>query len=185
MLKVQENRLTFEEYASRASRGRFELVDGKLEELVAPRPFHSWTGGRIDAILDRYLEERDPRGFWGVELDIPTIPFFGRRPDFVYYTAADAEARMDLTENRVLGVPTLVVEVLSEDDEDRDLVTKRREYAQAGITHYWILDPQQRIALTLVLTGQAYQVAGEFSGANCLTSELFPGLEIPLSRLFR
>jgi Uma2 family endonuclease len=117
-------------------------------------------------------------------LDIPTIPFFGRRPDFAYYSTADA-ARIDLAANRVLGVPTLVVEVVSEDDEERDLVTKRDEYARAGIRHYWILDPQRRTALTLVLHGIAYAVAGEFSGDEVLTSALFPGLALPLTRLFR
>ena len=40
-------------------------------------------------------------------------------------------------------------------------------------------------ALTLALRGSEYEVAGEFSGADVLTSALFPGLEIPLRRLFR
>jgi len=39
--------------------------------------------------------------------------------------------------------------------------------------------------LALVLRDDEYEVAGEFSGGDLLTSSLFPGLEIPLSRLFR
>jgi Uma2 family endonuclease len=110
--------------------------------------------------------------------------FLRRRPDFAYYSPADA-ARIDLRSNRVLGVPTLVVEILSEDDEKRDLVTKRSEYARAGIQHYWIAGPQRHTVLTLVLRGNEYEVNGEFSGGEVLTSVLFPGLEIPLTRLFR
>jgi Uma2 family endonuclease len=185
VLKVQENRLTFEEYASLASEGRFELVDGKVEELVSPRPKHGWTGVKICAALDSYFSQHDPDGFWAAELDIPTIPFYGRRPDFAYYAGRAAVERVDLDEDRVHGVPTLVIEVLSEGDEARDLVTKRQEYAIAGIAHYWILDPQRRTALTFVLRDVTYQVSGEFSGADSLTSEHFSGLEIPLSRLFR
>lgn len=177
-------RLTFEEFQERGIDGRYELVDGELEELAPPRPFHSWTGGRIFSDLDPYLEAREPGAFWGVELDIPTIPFFGRRPDFAYYTPADAVG-IDLSANRVLGVPTLVVEVVSEEDEERDTVTKRDEYARAGIHHYWIADPQRRTVLTLVLRGTSYEVAGEFSGHEILTSPLFPGLAVPLARLFR
>src|SRR5437762_1522864 len=85
-------------------------------------------------------------------------------------TAEDA-ARIDLKSNRVLGVPTLVVEIVSEDDEERDTVAKRREYARAGIQHYWILDPQRRTVVTRVLQGEYYQVAGEFSREALLTSE--------------
>jgi Uma2 family endonuclease len=176
--------MTFEEFQEINGDGRYELVDGQLEELVAPRPLHSWSGGRTFSELDRYLEHHQPDAFWGVELDIPTIPFFGRRPDFAYYSATDA-ARIDLKRNRALGVPTLVVEVVSEDDEERDTVTKRSEYARAGIRHYWIVDPQRRTVATLVLRDNAYDVAAEFSGDDLLTSDLFPGLGIPLSRLFR
>jgi Uma2 family endonuclease len=163
---------------------RHELVDGQLEELAPLRPSHGWSSGRVSSELGRYLQSREPEAFWGVALDIPTIPFFRRRPDFAYYSTADA-ARIDLERNRVLGVPTLVVEVLSDDDEERDTVTKRSEYARAGIRHYWIADPRRRTVLTLVLQGDEYTVAGEFSGSDLLTSDLFPGLSIPLSRLFR
>jgi Uma2 family endonuclease len=65
------------------------------------------------------------------------------------------------------------------------MVTKREEYARAGIRHYWIVDPQRRTVLTLVLQGTTYEVEGEFSGDAILTSALFPGLAIPLARLFR
>jgi Uma2 family endonuclease len=82
-------------------------------------------------------------------------------------------------------VPTLVVEVVSEDDEVRDTVTKREEYARAVIPHYWIVDPQRRAVLTLVRRGTTYEVAGEFSGQEVLSSALFPGLALPLARLFR
>jgi len=176
--------LTFEEFVDLNLDGRYELVNGQVEELVPPRPLHGWTGMRIPSLFDPYLEAHEPQAYWGVELDIPTIPFFGRRPDFAYYSTADA-ARIDLDANRVFGVPTLVVEVLSEEDEERDTVTKRKEYALAGIAHYWIADPRRRTVLILALEGGNYTVAGEFAGEDVLTSALFPGLAIPLKRLFR
>jgi Uma2 family endonuclease len=185
MIETAEKLLTFEAFVDLNLDGRFELVNGRLEELVSPRPLHGWTGARIAVVLDPYLTERDPEGFWGVELDIPTIPFFGRRPDFAYFASRDTAAHVDLSANRVTGIPTLVVEVVSEDDEARDYVTKREEYARAGIEHYWILDPQRRETRTLVLRNGQYEEDGLFAGDETLTSSLFPGLEIPLRRLFR
>ena len=185
MAELAAKLLTFEEFTALSLEGGYELVNGRLEALVAPRPFHAWTGGKITALLDSYLEANDPEGYWGVELDIPTLPYHGRRPDFAYYSAADAARGLDLERDRVLGVPTLVVEVVSPEDEQRDQVTKRREYAQVGIPHYWILDPHRRSVLTLVLRGSAYETAGEFTGEDTLVTDLFPGLRIPLSRLFR
>jgi Uma2 family endonuclease len=184
MAQPATKRLTFEEFQELNLDGAYELVDGQLEELVPPKPRHGWTGARLSIELGNYLDIHEPEAYYGVEVDIPTIPSFGRRPDFLYYAPAEA-ARIDLDANRVLGVPTLVVEVVSEEDEARDTVTKRREYAEAGIQYYWIVDPQRRAVLTLVLRDTAYEVAGEFSGEAMLTSTLFPGLEIPLARLFR
>ena len=185
MTEVLVRRLTFEEFTDRHSHDYCELVDGQLEELVAPKPFHSWTTSQFLLAIGPYLNEREPSAFYGVELDIPTIPNFGRRPDFAYYAADSVTQRIDLTGNRVLAPPTLVLEVVSPDDEARDLVTKRREYAQAGIEHYWILDPQRRTALLLRLQDGEYTVVFQLSGGSVLTTPLFPGLEIPLSRLFR
>ncbi|HTE18691.1 MAG TPA: Uma2 family endonuclease [Armatimonadota bacterium] len=185
MAELAEKLLTFEEFTALSLEGGYELVNGRLEELVAPRPSHAWAGGRMFAEINPYLRTHDPEGFWGVELDIPTLPYHGRRPDFAYYSAADAARGLDMERDRVLGVPTLVVEVVSPEDEQRDQVTKRREYAQVGIPHYWILDPRRRSVLTLVLRGSAYEAAGEFTGKDVLVTDLLPGLRIPLSRLFR
>jgi len=185
MSQTAEKLLTFEEFATLDGEGRYELVYGRLEELVSPRPRHSWTGTRIGIELGPYLDAHDPGCFYGVELDIPTVPYCGRRPDFAYFSATDPAQRIDPEDERVTGVPTLVIEIVSPDDEMRDLVTKRREYAEAGIAHYWILDPRRKTALVLALANAAYQAVGEFSCDEALISDLFPGLQIPLSRLFR
>jgi Uma2 family endonuclease len=183
MAELAEKLLTFDEFASLRLPGRYELVDGRLEELVAPRPLHGWTSFQFCAAFGAYLKQHDPGGYPGSEVDIPTVPFHGRRPDVVYYSPGDRN-RLDLRANRVLGVPTLVVEVLSEDDEERDLVVKREEYAQAGIPHYWILDPIRQYVLTLVLREGRYEMAGEFGRGDVLSSNLFPGLAIPVADLF-
>ncbi|MFN3647948.1 MAG: Uma2 family endonuclease [Armatimonadota bacterium] len=185
MAEAATRLMTFEEFTALDLEGRYELVNGKLEELVSPKPRHGWTGGKIFSLLDPYLEQYDPRGFWAVELDIPTVPYSGRRPDFAYFSGEDAAKRVDLDANRVTGVPTLVVEVISDEDAARDLVVKREEYARAGIPHYWILDPSRKTVATLELRDGAYAETGILARGEVLTTPLFPGLKIELDRLFR
>jgi Uma2 family endonuclease len=174
--------ITFEEFAAMNSEGRYELVDGQLEELVAPRPRHGWTYSEFVAEIVPYLRKHDPGHFRGGEVDVPTIPFHGRRPDFVYYASQDGG--VDIDRDVVTRPPTLAVEILSEGDEDRDLVTKRSEYARAGIKHYWILDPIRKVATTLVLESGSYRLTGEFGVGDTLVSEFFPGLGIRVAPLF-
>jgi Uma2 family endonuclease len=183
MIETAGKGLTFEEFQALDLDGRYELADGRLEALVSPKPEHGWTQFRFPILIGPQAQAIDPGGYWGSEVEIPTIPRHGRVPDFVYYSSEDRH-RVSIRDRKVYGVPTLAVEILSEDDERRDRVTKRREYAQAGIRHYWLLDPRARTVTTLVLREGKYDVAGRFSGGDSLTSELFPGLAVPLSELF-
>ena len=47
----------------------------------------------------------------------------------------------------------VVVEVVSPDDPDRDVVEKRADYAEARIPEYWIVDPRDKTITVLVLEG--------------------------------
>ena len=52
-------------------------------------------------------------------------------------------------QNRYWLGADLVVEVVSPDDPDRDLVEKRADYAEAGIAEYWIADPRDETLTVL------------------------------------
>ena len=64
----------------------------------------------------------------------------------------------------------LVVEVVSPDDPQRDLVEKRADYAEGGIPEYWIVDPRDETITVLVLRGNAYVEHGVFSRGAAATS---------------
>ncbi len=80
----------------------------------------------------------------------------------------------------------LAVEVVNEGEEDRqrDLITKRREYAEAGIAEYWIVNPQAETVLVQVLNGAAYRVQGEFPRGTTATSVLLPSFAVNVSAVF-
>ena len=60
------------------------------------------------------------------------------------------------------------------DDPDRDYVTKRADYAEAGIPEYWIVDPQDAAITVLALAGNAYAEHGQFRPGSAATSALLP-----------
>ena len=80
----------------------------------------------------------------------------------------------------------LVVEVVSPDDPNRDLKTKREEYAAAGIAEYWIVDPRDRTitVLTLPAGGTVYGVAGKYSSGQTAASALLTGFEVDVTETF-
>src|SRR5690242_11346973 len=56
--------------------------------------------------------------------------------------------------------PDWVAEVLSESNEAHDRVTKRRIYAEHGVSHYWIIDPEARTIEALALDHGRWVDAG-------------------------
>jgi Uma2 family endonuclease len=84
----------------------------------------------------------------------------------------------------VEGVPDIVVEIMS-NDRTRDLVRKRQIYAESGVLEYWIFDPVADAVAQLELTGVQYTERASLSADDILTTPLLPGLEIPLTDIFR
>lgn len=80
----------------------------------------------------------------------------------------------------------LVMEVVSPDDPLRDVETKRREYAHAGIPEYWLVNPTVATitVFTLAENADLYDVHGVFTRGETATSLLLPGFTVDVEACF-
>lgn len=165
-----------------------EIIRGRL--VVAPRPFrlHQDLLGFLYHLLLTYLSRR---GGHRAQLVLDADLLFDAvntyvSPDLMYF-AADAVPlllELDRAQRRLhLSVvrPELVVEVLSPGSEARDLVEKRRDYAAAGIPHYWVLDYRQRVFHELVLAPERCEYDELIHSRGRVRPRLFAGERPPLS----
>jgi Uma2 family endonuclease len=81
--------------------------------------------------------------------------------------------------------PDLVVEIVSPDHRAHDWEVKRREYAQAGIPEYWIVDPQAKTVTVLTLAGASYLVHGGYSNGMTAESALLMGFQVNVDDIWR
>ena len=128
-----------------------------------PIPRRSRARTRLVAQLDSQLSsglEALPELDVDLALSGPDGPGWSRRPDIVV-APRTAYERID-REGGVLTVADVVlaVELVSPGSRRTDHVTKRGEYADAGIGHYWIVDPGGPVSLL------ACHAAGEFVYAD-------------------
>ncbi len=79
-------------------------------------------------------------------------------------------------------VPGLVFEVVSEGSEERDYVTKRREYYDLGIREYIIVDPFRKVSTVLTHGSQDY-IDKELTPGGIYTSVQLPGFELSVENL--
>ncbi|MBB3037955.1 Uma2 family endonuclease [Hoyosella altamirensis] len=140
---------------------RIELQEGVL--IVSPKPQrrHQRAAARIWKQLDSQL----PLGFEAL-LDFEIVveaefPATVRVPDVVV-------TRSDGPDKRVAAAEVVIaIEIVSPGSRRTDTVTKRSEYAEAGIPHYRIVDLDEPATLTaLHLAGDfGYQEAPAVSGS--------------------
>jgi Uma2 family endonuclease len=105
-----------------------------------------------------------------------------RAPDVLYMRAEHARRRHE----KFWDGADLVMEVVSPDPKDRkrDLEVKPGEYARAGISEYWIIDPHRRYIRVLTLEGRSYKLHGEFGPGTQATSVLLPGFAVSVDEVF-
>ena len=151
-----------------------ELVDGRLEILPMPTLKHQ----RILRWLLGMFEAAAPGGSITLFAPLPTRLFPGtiREPDLLYIAPENAPGPD-------VDYPThidLALEIVSlgKDARQRDYEDKRIDYARAGISEYWIVDPLENQVTVLVLQDSIYLEHGVFRMGDVASGLLLPGLSI-------
>ena len=165
-------------------REKMELDDGELYIMPRPRRLHQFLLGRLYLLISLYINsfERPP-----AEVNIDLVAILSQEPRLVMIPdlAIVLANRPDIfVDGYAEGAPDIVVEILS-NNRNRDLIYKRRIYAEAGILEYWIVDPRHDTVILLELDGGEYVERAVLTAEDTLTTPMLPGLSIPLADVFR
>jgi len=169
-----------EEYLALDTNQLVELTNGTIEVLSMPTARHQRIALFLYRLLWTFANDRS----LGEVLTAPFRVRLGvrkyREPDVIFISAEKIAWQKEQYWEDV----DLVMEVVGADDPKRDYERKRREYAEAGIAEYWIVDPQRRLIVVLQLQGQAYVVYGEFGVGATATSALLPAFGVDVAEVF-
>jgi Uma2 family endonuclease len=155
-----------------------ELVNGSIEVLPGPSLLHQFIARLMFLSLHEFCE----RNKSGIVMTAPTRVRVSdrhyREPDVLFISSRNLGRRQE----QYWETADLVVEILSPDDPDRDLIDKRRDYANAGIPEYWIVDPRDKTIHVLTLDGTQYSATCTSQVAE---SGLLSGFQVDVMELFR
>lgn len=171
-----------DEYLALDAKRLVEFDNGHVEVL----PMLSRSHQLLVFLFAKLLEAFLLRAFPGAMVMIAPHPvklWAGkfREPDvFVLLPEHAGRSREEYCEQ-----PDLVVEVVSPDHRGHDWEVKRREYAQAGIPEYWIVDPQAKTATVFKLSGKSYRVHGEYGSGATAESALLAGFRVNVDDVWR
>jgi Uma2 family endonuclease len=169
-------RMTYEEFMALPEEKykRVELIEGELVVNPAPIYWHQIVAGNIYHAFRIYLTQHPV----GKTIQAPADVVLSRenivQPDVMVFLGENLAMVQWKNAQRP---PDIAVEVLSESNRRRDLVTKRRLYAQHGVKELWIVDPEV-CSVTII------RDAKETIVSDTITTPLLPGFAMPLHEVF-
>lgn len=162
---------------------RYEVLAGELVKEPGPIILHQRVSRELAFILLAYFRQTDPLGeVFYAPLDLTLGDFTVVQPDILYISGGQRDI---IKETRIDDAPLLTVEIISETSRSKDRLRKRRIYQEAGIQHYWLVDPYEKTMECLGLRSGEYILAASGMDEDTLTHPNFPDLSIPLSELWR
>jgi len=103
-----------------------------------------------------------------------------RLPDLLFVTTARESLLMKAHFD---GAPDLIIEIVSEESEDRDRREKHGEYEKAGVREYWVIDPiAEQVEVHVLGADQKYEQVTERDG--WLHSVAVPGFRLKIDWLW-
>lgn len=143
-----ETRVTLEELLASDDRGRFEIVEGQLEEInVSVRS--STVGSRLLILMGAFCLDQKLGEAFGADMYYRCYPeddSKSRKPDVSFVSLARLPP--DWSDLSYMPIPPdLAVEVVSENDTSYEIDHKIREYLRVGVRMVWEVNPVERIVL--------------------------------------
>jgi Uma2 family endonuclease len=155
-----------------------EFTDGVIEVLPMPTRKHQAISRFLFLLLVASVQPRGGTVFYA-PLRVQIRPGKFREPDLLMLR----DVHDSRNQNEFWLGADLVVEIVSPDNPARDFQVKRGDYAEAGISEYWIVDPVNSTVTVLELNGAEYAEHGVFHRGERATSALLAEFSVAVDEL--
>jgi Uma2 family endonuclease len=170
-----------EAYFALPDTNRFiELYQGELIMPPHPTHRHQRVVGRAYRLLADFVEGRSLGIVQVAPLPVRLGPDHVREPDVLFLLNEHA----DRVRDQYWGPPDLAMEVTSPSTRQPDRQEKLREYAQASIREYWLLDPEEETIEVYVLRKRAYRLWAKAGRGETAASQLVTGFKLRVDEVF-
>lgn len=162
-------KFTYEDYKHTPEDKRYELIDGDLIMVPAPRIAHQRNSRDIGLTLVTFVDEKDLGEVFFAPTDVVLSNTDVVQPDILFVIK---ERSYIVTEDNIRGAPDLVIEALSPST------------AQRGVSEYWQADTDAKNVTVLTLEDGGYRVASIYGEGQTLVSPLLAGFTLEIDRIF-
>ncbi len=159
----------------------YDYLGGEAVEVNRPTGKHQDIVGTVWMTLRQYLRSRNLGKAWfDIDVILPTGAVVG--PDISVLLSEHLD-RYDERKGDIIGVPDLIVEVLSPTTASYDRVEKISEYFRAGVPWVWLIDQEGLTIEELQWTPEGYLLTQLIKAGETFRPRLFPDWELNLKAL--
>ncbi|MEW5985488.1 MAG: Uma2 family endonuclease [Chloroflexota bacterium] len=119
---------------------RAEWVNGEVIIQMPAKDYHQITLGFLYELLGSFVRLFDRGRVMIAPFEVKILPGRASREPDIFFVSKENLHR--LSEDRLTGPADLIVEIVSSDSVRRDRHEKFREYQEAGVQEYWVVDPR-------------------------------------------
>lgn len=186
MKLYQHNEMSVDDYLKirEKSEEYLEYIDGLVYMSPSPSTKHQRISRKLLVKFDKFLKDKPCEVFHApFDIELKNESLEGTKiviPDLSVICE-----KSGFTESRYIGVPALIVEILSPSNQSHDLITKLNLYMNAGVKEYWIVNPM--LASVTVFTLNEEKMYDQYdmkTGSGNISSEFLQGFSINLNDIF-
>jgi Uma2 family endonuclease len=169
---------------------RLELIKGKIFKMSpAPSRKHQVISGNLFRVISNFL--------WEKQCEVYSAPFDVRlvkkqkgeegiktvvQPDIC--VVCDSSK---LDDKGCIGAPDLVIEILSQGNNTKEIKIKYDLYEEFGVKEYWVVYPDEQSLLKYALNkdGKFVLEGRPSTVGDKISTPILPGFELALDDVFR
>ncbi len=182
---VATKKITVEEFLNMDFEDKdayYELINGEIVKKAAPTPRHQHSSGRLFSKMLTQALDNDLGEVFTAPLDVFLDEHNHVQPD-ILFISNENKGIIDYKDG-ILGVPDLIVEIISPGSFIIDRFEKKAAYEKVGMREYWLVDPNNFSVEIYKHNGQQFELVQAASEAGKVQSEVLKGLEIDIQSIF-
>jgi len=178
---------TYADYLLWKFNERVELIKGKILKMSpAPNLVHQRVNQRLIKQFFNYFDTK-PCQLFIAPFDVRLVKKSNKNEDITTVVQPDLCVICDenkLDEKGCIGVPDLVIEILSPGNSKKELNIKFNLYEENEVLEYWLVEPYEKAIFIYTLQNGKYIGLKPQTEDEIIQSPLFPNLHFNISDIF-
>ena len=175
---------TAKDYYQLPEEAPYQLIEGKFIQTMGASLKHQRVLLELASTIKFHLHHKEIGEVFVAPIDVvlgdeDTKNIF--QPDILFISVG---RKSQMEENRIMGTPEFVVEILSKSTEEKDRNIKMQKYGEYDVVEYWIIHPKDEYVEVYYNFEKEMKLVQTAKADDVIVSKAIEGFELNVSKIF-